>query len=128
MENAEITVTKSFLSELKGAIIEAIASEDGLDGADGTYLLSQINDLLDLPEDDTNRLYMKHQFYTRLGNRWGLEDFLDHEDFFDLIYELDFPGFAPKNSMLYIGETVFVISQTLMIPEENRILYLLREK
>ncbi len=51
-KGGEITISAGLLFELKKGIIEAIAAFDGLDGADGTYLLGRINSLLDLPADD----------------------------------------------------------------------------
>lgn len=54
MEGKKILVDESLLLELKTGILEAIYSEDGLDGADGTYLLSGINLALGLPVDDHN--------------------------------------------------------------------------
>lgn len=47
-----LEVSKDILTELKNGIIEAISSEDGLDGADGTHLLAHLNTLLGLPVDD----------------------------------------------------------------------------
>ncbi len=46
--NTTIAVDKSFLWELKNGIMEAISSEDGLDGSDGMDLLSRIDALLGL--------------------------------------------------------------------------------
>jgi hypothetical protein len=71
---------------------------------------------------------MKHQFYIRPGNRWDLEDFEDHKDFFDLIYVIHFQGIIPRNTVIRIEDTIFLISQTVIMLEENRVLYLLREK
>lgn len=44
MSNAKIAVDKNFLLELKSGIIEAIASEDGLDGSDGADLLGKASE------------------------------------------------------------------------------------
>jgi hypothetical protein len=55
MNNTKIAVAKSFLSDLKEGVIEAICSEDGLDGGDGEYLLSRLNSLLDPPEAEANK-------------------------------------------------------------------------
>lgn len=45
----KIEVDKDILLALKVGIINAIASEDGLDGSDGVLLLTQLNFLLGLP-------------------------------------------------------------------------------
>lgn len=48
----KVLVDVQLLLELKTGILEAIYSEDGLDGADGVYLLSGINLALGLPVED----------------------------------------------------------------------------
>jgi hypothetical protein len=50
----QVLVSKELLAELKQGIFEAIYCEDGLDGADGVYLLSGINIALGLDETDGN--------------------------------------------------------------------------
>lgn len=47
-------IEKELLLEIKQGILEAIYSGDGLDGSDGTYLLSRINTILGLDVDDHN--------------------------------------------------------------------------
>lgn len=71
---------------------------------------------------------MRHQFYTRKGNRYALEDLEEHNGSFDLRFELHFEGIIPRNVMIRVDGIVFVISQTMIEPKEMRVLYLLREK
>lgn len=52
MDNNKIEVDRNLLIELKTGIVEAICSEDGLDGGDGVYLLAHLNGLLGLPVSD----------------------------------------------------------------------------
>ncbi|KKL73373.1 hypothetical protein LCGC14_2075590, partial [marine sediment metagenome] len=56
-----VEVGVSLLLDLKTAIIEAIVSEDGLDGAQGSYLLSELNILLSKSESDLEVVGLSHQ-------------------------------------------------------------------
>lgn len=52
-----LEIDKTLLLEIRAGIIEAIYSEDGLDGADGTYLLSGINEILGFEVDHHGQIY-----------------------------------------------------------------------
>ena len=54
VDKNNVVVSKELLLELKQGIYEAVYDDDGLDGADGVYLLSGINMALGLDVTDNS--------------------------------------------------------------------------
>ncbi len=72
---------------------------------------------------------MNHKFYTRNGNRYGLENFQDApENFFNLIHEVCLNTVIPGNVLVILDDHIFSIMQTAYVVERNEVLYLLRKK